>query len=780
MKNSKQFWRGLFFLWLIAVFCSGLVQPAASLPVHAAPQIQTAATNVVISEFRVRGPSGGNDEFIELYNPTASAIDISGWEIWGTSNSGSATNKATIPAGILLASGQHYLLTNSNTSGGPYSGGVIGNLTYGSGIADDGGIALTGPKGTPIIDQVGMTSCTGCYFETTPVGSLGSGTGSNLNRSYERKAGGNLDSCQDTGVNSADFALLSPSTPQNVSSPLSLCGVVLPTPTPTSTPTETPTPTNTATPTDTGTPTNTGTATATPTNTGTPTNTATATSTSSGTPTGVVISEFRTSGPRGANDEFIELYNPTTAVIDISGWKISASNNSGNTSVRATIPPSTILRSGQYYLVANTAINDGYNNLSLPPNLAYGVAISDNGGIALLRPNDTPVDQVGMHTNSAYKEGDILSPLSGTNESYERKANNCQDTNNNNNDFVKTASSPHNYSSPLSLCGVAGPTLIGTTTTITADNPDPSVVNGSVTVSVTVTGSSPIPSGVVNITGANTNCPITLSASGTGSCTVIFTSSGTKTLLATYVGDNTHLGSLGTASHQVTTSSQATAARTPTRVSTPLPPPPLLVINEFVPRPGHDWNLDGMINVGDEYVEILNHGVIDVNLSGYSLDDEVNIGSAPFRLPAVTLKPGERRVFYGKETGLLLSDGGDGVRLLKPSGQLMDAYNYFVVRFPDQSYCRLPDNGGADDWNENCFPTPGLQNSLSGSTINPPTAGDGENLCPIADTLPANFVFAECLPFGNNIWNPAYWDRFGWYGETYLPKSPGKWPVFVD
>ncbi|MCI0552200.1 MAG: lamin tail domain-containing protein, partial [Anaerolineae bacterium] len=170
-----------------------------------------------------------------------------------------------------------------------------------------------------------------------------------------------------------------------------------------------------------------------------------------------------------------------------------------------------------------------------------------------------------------------------------------------------------------------------------------------------------------------------------------------------------------------------TATATPTRTRTPLPPPtrtpiptlppqPRVAINEFVPRPGHDWNNNGVVNVEDEYIEIINHGTIDVNLGGYSLDDEVNIGSSPYSLPSVTLSPGERMVFYGSETGLLLSDGGDGVRLLKPNGQLMDAYNYFVVRFPDQSYCRLPDNGGADDWNTNCFPTPGLQNALSGSS----------------------------------------------------------------
>jgi hypothetical protein len=198
-----------------------------------------------------------------------------------------------------------------------------------------------------------------------------------------------------------------------------------------------------------------------------------------------------------------------------------------------------------------------------------------------------------------------------------------------------------------------------------------------------------------------------------------------------------------------------------------------------VPRPGHDWNNDGVVNVGDEFIELINHGVIDVNLSGYSLDDEVNIGSSPFRLPSVTLRPGERRVFYGSETNLLLSDGGDGVRLILPNGQLGDAFNYRVVRFPDQSYCRLPDNGGLDDWNENCFPTPGLQNSLAG-TVDPPTSGDADELCPIADTLPIDFVLAECPPFGNNIWNPTYWDRTGWYNERFLPESPGKWNVFVD
>ncbi len=99
----------------------------------------------------------------------------------------------------------------------------------------------------------------------------------------------------------------------------------------------------------------------------TPTNTATPTNTSPASTGGIVISEFRTRGPGGASDEFIEIYNPTSSAVDISGWKINASNDVGAADTRAIIPASTLLRSGQYYLVAN----NGYTG-SVTANLKYG------------------------------------------------------------------------------------------------------------------------------------------------------------------------------------------------------------------------------------------------------------------------------------------------------------------------------------------------------------------------------------------------------------------------
>ncbi len=116
---------------------------------------QAISTNIVISEFRVRGPSGGNDEFIELYNLSGAPVAIGGWNIRGSNNTAGVSIRATITAGTVIQPGCHYLLTNAAAGG--YSGAVPGNQTYTVGITDDGGIALTLPDAT-IVDAVGMSN----------------------------------------------------------------------------------------------------------------------------------------------------------------------------------------------------------------------------------------------------------------------------------------------------------------------------------------------------------------------------------------------------------------------------------------------------------------------------------------------------------------------------------------------------------------------------------------------------------------------------------------------
>ncbi|HSJ87456.1 MAG TPA: Ig-like domain repeat protein [Anaerolineales bacterium] len=90
-----------------------------------------------------------------------------------------------------------------------------------------------------------------------------------------------------------------------------------------------------------------------------------------------------------------------------------------------------------------------------------------------------------------------------------------------------------------------------TTTVITLDTPDPSEIYQSVTVNVQVTGGSPQPTGVVDITGADQNCQITLNGSGAGSCNVIFNTQGAKVLVAFYEGDTDNLASSDAEDHTV-------------------------------------------------------------------------------------------------------------------------------------------------------------------------------------------------------------------------------------
>ena len=168
-----------------------------------------------------------------------------------------------------------------------------------------------------------------------------------------------------------------------------------------------------------------------------------------GIPGHVVISEFRTTGPNGPNDEFIEIFNRTNNPVDITNWKIRKSSGCGTTlSDLVTIGP-TSLAAGQRFLVGNSS---GYSG---PVDLSYSLSVADEGGIAIVDEVWNIIDQVGMCSTTTYKEFDSANPLylpqlSGTaDQSYERKNNGCSDSDDNFADFV--LQSPSNPQTSTSI-----------------------------------------------------------------------------------------------------------------------------------------------------------------------------------------------------------------------------------------------------------------------------------------------------------------------------------------
>src|SRR5512140_2925007 len=96
-------------------------------------------------------------------------------------------------------------------------------------------------------------------------------------------------------------------------------------------------------------------------------------------PVHVVISEFRTRGPNGDSDEFIELYNPTGAAVDIGSWSIRRSADCAVTqSSVVTIASNMVLQAGQHYLL----LSQQSSSLSGADQVFYP-ALTDAGGIAL-------------------------------------------------------------------------------------------------------------------------------------------------------------------------------------------------------------------------------------------------------------------------------------------------------------------------------------------------------------------------------------------------------------
>jgi Lamin Tail Domain len=244
--------------------------------------------------------------------------------------------------------------------------------------------------------------------------------------------------------------------------------------------------------------------------------------------------------------------------------------------------------------------------------------------------------------------------------------------------------------------------------------------------------------------------------------------------------------------HVYSTPDQANWARTVTVTPSPLPtatlkptptfaqtPVPAVDLNEILARPSSDWNSDGAINNGDEFIEVENLGPGIADLTNWKLEVNPNRGSSSFTLPSLKLNPNERKVFFGSTTQLLLEDSGETVTLTDSNGVIEDAFTYPAVNRPDDSWCRTRD--GIGFWRDGCFPTPGVENELSGILPPPPPPQvGGEAACQLPDVAPSEFRLAECNGSGANIWNQKYWNDLSGQNEYEVPDSKSKAKTYIQ
>jgi hypothetical protein len=129
--------------------------------------------------------------------------------------------------------------------------------------------------------------------------------------------------------------------------------------------------------------------------------------------------------------------------------------------------------------------------------------------------------------------------------------------------FSFSATKPRTYTISAQAAGVkiaqttsVQVTKVPTTTTITGDSPDPSVLTQAITVTFTVTAATGTPSGNVTVSDGQVSCTASAPA---GQCQITPVSLGTRTITVSYGGNDVFAASSASVDHRVTLIPTSTA-----------------------------------------------------------------------------------------------------------------------------------------------------------------------------------------------------------------------------
>ncbi|MSP59919.1 MAG: lamin tail domain-containing protein [Myxococcales bacterium] len=131
-----------------------------------------ACSPIRVNEVMTTGNGGATDEFVELYNPCAKAVDLTGYQLVYRSAAGVA-DTVFIDFNALTIGAQGYLVCGQN--------GYLGNadVKYGNAMANaGGGIAILAPGGM-LLDSVGWGTAVNAFVEkaVAPASAMGKSIG---------------------------------------------------------------------------------------------------------------------------------------------------------------------------------------------------------------------------------------------------------------------------------------------------------------------------------------------------------------------------------------------------------------------------------------------------------------------------------------------------------------------------------------------------------------------------------------------------------------------------
>ena len=192
----------------------------------------------------------------------------------------------------------------------------------------------------------------------------------------------------------------------------------------------------------------------------------------------IVISQvYGGGGNVGATftNDYIELFNPTTAPVSLAGWSVqyASATGTGNFGLNAgqITPLSGSIGAGQYLLIQENQGAGGTTPLPTPDitdvtdiNLSAtgakvalvstAVSLGCNGGSTPCSPAALAliIDLVGWG-GADFFDGAAAGPATSNTTALFRGDGGCTDTDNNSADFATSAPNPRNGASPVHSCG---------------------------------------------------------------------------------------------------------------------------------------------------------------------------------------------------------------------------------------------------------------------------------------------------------------------------------------